>query len=300
MAKRILIVDDDLDARVVLSRLFGSEGYEVMTVDDGRSALQQIEQTLPDLIVTDLDMPRLDGMDLIRAIRARPAFSDIPIIVVSGSGDRSERIRGFDEGADDFMAKPVELGELLARANRQLRRHSQEQEHQRRSVADELTNVLNRRGIENFFARESVRCALTGMSLSVLFADLNEFKAINDSYGHVTGDVALCAVAQLLQESVRATDRVGRLGGDEFVVLMPSASAEVASEIAARIRSQFPIALPIGGDRSVPLTFSIGTAAWTFDESFQDLISRADADMYRDKRQHKTSLLPAADRGAQV
>lgn len=269
--------------------MFRDEGYDVVTVGSANSALLEIERTSPDLIVTDLSMPELDGIEFIRQVRARPAMLETPIIVVSGSEDRGERLRGFREGADDFMPKPVDVDELLARVARHLRRHSLELEHQRRSVVDELTNVLNRRGLENLFARESERCSQIGASLSVLFVDLDKFKAINDSFGHMVGDMALSTVAHFLQSAFRATDRVGRLGGDEFLVVMPNASAIVAGEIATRIRAQFPLEVPVGGERTISLTFSIGIATQAPSEPFHALIARADQDMYADKGTHSTT-----------
>lgn len=289
MQDRILIIDDDEGALKALGTLFGSEGYEVVTAPDGSTAISQLARFTPDLIITDLHMPHLGGLDVIRAIRAQADFADTPIIVMSATDDQRERVGVFQEEADDFVSKPVDLDDLLARAKRQLRRHSHEVEHARRSVADELTHVLNRRGLENLFARESERCKREGTSLSVLFIDLDGFKKINDSFGHMHGDVALCAVATSLQDEVRATDRVGRLGGDEFLVLMPGAPEHEAHAVASRIRARLPLEVPIDEQHCLSVDLSLGTATRMPDESFSDLVARADRSMYEDKRRIRRS-----------
>jgi two-component system cell cycle response regulator len=279
---RILIIEDEPVARDSLRELLCDSGYEVTGVSDGPAALRQLEEIDPDLIITDLAMPQMSGFEVIEAVRLHSARNDVPVIIVSAHDESRLRVRGFEVGADDFVAKPVDFDELLARVRRQLQRARQRRVLKRQSVADALTGVLNRRGILELLQTELERAA-DHAGPAVLMIDLDQFKAINDSHGHVVGDVVLCAVARDLERMVRATDRVSRLGGDEFLVVMPDAGDAAVWALVERIRARNPLTVPVSSGLSVQVRLSLGPAQARAGDTVGSLVERADEAMYADK-----------------
>jgi diguanylate cyclase (GGDEF)-like protein len=285
--RNILLVEDNDDARQALAVLLEHHGYEVRSAANGALALDEARRQPPDLMITDLGMPEVSGLEVVQQFRELPALADIPVIVVSGHHDIQERILGFDLGADDFLPKPVHVDELLARVRRQLQRSDRERELARQSMVDALTGVLNRRGIENFFSRQLERARREGATVAVMLVDLNDFKSINDQWGHAAGDTALCAVAQRLQDALRANDRIGRMGGDEFAVVLCEVQSGDCVGLAHRVRQISPIVINLISDTSLRVGLSLGIASAEGDEPFEAVLARADAAMYEDKRRQK-------------
>jgi diguanylate cyclase (GGDEF)-like protein len=285
--RNILLVEDNPDARDALALLLENHGYVVQTAANGFQALEEASRQPPDLVITDVEMPELSGLDVVAEFRRRPALAGIPVIVVSAHHDVQDRIAGFDLGADDFLPKPVHVDELLARVRRQLLRLDRERELARQSMVDGLTGVLNRRGLENFFARELERSRLDNANVAVMLVDLNDFKPINDAWGHAAGDMALRAVARGLQDALRANDRIGRLGGDEFAIVLPEIRCDDCSGLVQRVRRISPMVIDLLPGDSVRVGLSLGIASAKLGESFEAVLARADAAMYEDKRRQK-------------
>ena len=295
MRRDILLIEDNADAREALAWLLENHGYAVRTADNGATALSEAKRQPPDLVITDLAMPVLSGLDLLQQFRELPALADIPVIVVSGHADVEKRVAGLDLGADDFLAKPVHCEELLARVRRQLARADRQQEVARQSMIDSLTNVLNRRGLGNFFSRELERAREEGRAIAVMVIDLNGFKRINDTWGHAMGDTALCEVSRALQDALRTTDRIGRMGGDEFAIVLPDVRSEDCAMLMQRVRRISPIVIESGhsngsgGSGLIRVGLSMGLAMAEAGESFEAVLERADAAMYDDKRRQKAA-----------
>jgi diguanylate cyclase (GGDEF)-like protein len=283
----ILLVEDNADAREALAQLLENHGYAVRSATNGAEALEEAGRQSPDLVITDVAMPEVSGLDLLQRFRKVPALAGIPVIVVSAHHDIKVRIAGFDLGADDFLPKPVHVDELLARVRRQLLRSDREREFARQSIVDSLTGVLNRRGLENFFARELERAHSPGTTVAVMLIDLNDFKNINDVWGHAAGDTALCAVARGLQDALRANDRVGRMGGDEFAIVLPDVHAGDCAGLAQRVRQISPLVIRFTSADSLRVGLSLGVASAEPGEFFEAVLARADAAMYEDKRHQK-------------
>jgi len=281
---RILVIEDDASARAALTMLLTGEDYDVVDAGNGVVALSLLDEFSPDLVITDLEMPWLGGFGFIRAMRERAPLKDVPVIVLSANDETPNRVASFGLGADDFLPKPVNVAELLARVSRHLNRLQQQREVKRQSVSDELTGMLNRRGVLKFLRREIDRPGQEQASHSVLMIDINKFKAINDRLGHAVGDIVLCAVARVLQDTVRASDRVGRFGGDEFLLALPGADANAVLELTDRLRRQMPLVLQITDTIRVEVTLAIGGATLHRNEALDIGISRADFAMYDDKR----------------
>ena len=285
--REILLIDDNAEARKALTLLLEDHGYTVRSAENGTEALEEAIRRPPDLIITDLAMPGLSGLDLIEQFRMQPTLGDVPVIVVSAHHNLRDRVAGFNLGADDFMAKPVHLDDLLARVRRHLHRSDRQREVVRQSMVDELTGVLNRRGLANFFSRELQRAHPDGATVAVMLVDLNDFKPINDNWGHAAGDTMLCAVTRSLQDALRANDRVGRMGGDEFAIVLPDIRSGDCVGLAQRVRQLSPIVVELIPDTSLCVGLSLGLAIAQPDETFEAVLARADAAMYEDKRRQK-------------
>lgn len=278
---RILLAEDDPSTSELLQTFLEGNGYAVATADTGNSALEELERTPFDLILSDLAMPGGDGFELVTKVR-QMGLVDLPFILMSANYESSLRVQGLNLGADDFVLKPLDLDELLARVQSHLRRSDRKTQLVRDTVIDPLTQVLNRRGITEQF--ESQRLSDPSRAVAALMIDLDAFKSINDRYGHATGDAALCTVSRALEQTVRASDFVGRLGGDEFVVLMLDTDAESAEHLAQRVRQLSPVQIRTAGNAApLAVSFSVGLATGTSDD-LDGLLSSADAQMYARKR----------------
>jgi len=266
-----------------MAALLRDDGYHVVTAGDGAAGLAAVEQAPPALVISDVRMPRSDGLELIARVRALPRETYVPILVVSAFGDTAERVAALDRGADDFLRKPVDPRELLARVRVHLRRSTRDHELERRAVIDPLTGVPNRRGIFAVLRREHERMRRTGAAMSVLMVDVDHFKQLNDELGHQAGDTALRQIAAALVRAVRAIDHVGRIGGDEFLIVLPDTDADAAASLATRVRAL-----------RFPSTVSVGVATLRPDdpdETIDVAVRRADLDMYRIRRTGEIPLI---------
>lgn len=209
---RILIADDLPDLLQALKETLEREGFTVTAVDNGEAALQAIRADPPDIAVLDLKMPRLTGFQVCEALREDPLLENLPVIILSASGTRDSKVTGLDLGADDFITKPVDVRELLARVRMILKRSRQGLD------ANPLTRLPGNLAIES----RVERAVADGRPLAVLYVDLNQFKAYNDAYGYEEGDRVIKATARVLVDQLRAgagASFVGHIGGDDFIVL---------------------------------------------------------------------------------
>ncbi|MBW3658315.1 MAG: response regulator [Actinobacteria bacterium] len=231
----ILIVDDDEDIRAYLEVTLTLSGYQVIQATDGEEGVRRAAEDQPDLILMDVMMPNLDGFDALRRIRADGRTRHLPVIVLTAKAQADDKVMGFTEGADDYVTKPFDPDELIARVEASLRRA-----REMRSVSP-LTGLPANNRIERELAR---RIEERG-PFALLYADLNQFKAYNDHYGFMRGDLVLQATARLVV-SVAGTSGdpdvfVGHVGGDDFVVITtPDEAERIASEICARFDAAAP------------------------------------------------------------
>lgn len=286
-AARIAVVEDDAPTREALVALLSDEGYDVLAFRDGRNALEALEDTTVDVVLSDVRMPGTDGLGLVAALRERPATREVPILLVSALDDGGRRVTALDLGADDYIAKPVDPDELLARIRVHMRHLERQRELERGCLVDEATGVLNRRGVLQALGDELARSQRHGHSVAVLAIDLDDFKEINDCCGHAAGDAVLEDTARRIASAARRSDRVGRMGGDEFLVVLADCDADTLDEIVERIRVAIaaPISLPEGS--RIELGASIGAARMRPDDTERQLVDRADRRMYADKRARK-------------
>ncbi len=231
---RILIADDLPDLLQALKETLEREGFIVTAVDNGQSALDTIRADPPDIAVLDLKMPRLTGFQVCEALRADPLLENLPVIILSASGTRDSKVAGLDLGADDFITKPVDIRELLARIRMILKRSRQGLD------ANPLTRLPGNLAIES----RVERAVAGGLPLAVLYVDLNQFKAYNDAYGYEEGDRVLKGLARVLVDQLRGgagAEFVGHIGGDDFIVLSSPAKME---SLAKNICDEFDAVAP--------------------------------------------------------
>jgi two-component system chemotaxis response regulator CheY len=289
---KVLVADDSGMYRGMLKRLIEGWGYEVVLAANGCEAQEILDSDDgPRLAVLDCFMPGLGGFELCELIRARPQ-GYVYTLLLSVADQQADVLRGFELGADDYLCKPFEALELKARlkAGERIIRCHEELVAMREALRfgashDPLLRIWNRTAIIDLLTTEVGRAKRMQSSLCIIFADLDCFKQVNDTHGHLVGDDVLRRVAEKLSSAVREYDYVGRYGGDEFLIVLPSCPAEAAREIAERVR------LHIGKDPisiaplKVKITASIGVTEWRPGEDVSDLIHRADVAMYHAKQQ---------------
>jgi len=291
--QKILLADDDPICRRLVQKRLQDWGYQVILAEDGRRAweiLQQSEEP-PSLIILDWLMPGMNGIEICCKIRQRQQHSYQYILLLSGKDEKQDVVAGLDAGADDYLTKPFDVGELRARIRSGMRIISlqqqliQAQEDLRfQATHDALTGIWGRGAVLDLLSCELRRGRRTEAYTGVLMIDLDHFKNINDSYGHLAGDDVLKQTASRITRAVRSYDFVGRYGGEEFIAILSNCSVQDLRTIGERTR-QAVAELPIltGGIR-VNVTVSIGGAVGLYGTPEVDLLAAADAALYEAKR----------------
>lgn len=277
---RLLVVDDDEFLREALTEVLESR-YDVHTAADVRSAKEIVESNPPDAVLADLGLPDADGRSLVGWLASHANLPDIPILVLSGSFEREDRLRVFEAGATDYITKPFDLDELLARLDRSLRVSRRLRQLREQAQTDPLTGLGNRRAFEARAREEAERAARYGFPLAVAAVDVDELKRTNDELGHAAGDLVIVLAARILARELRCTDLAARTGGDEFLVLLPHAGPEEALRLGERLLAA---ARKESGPGHRPLSLSIGIAALHPQENIEDAVERADSALRQAKQ----------------
>jgi diguanylate cyclase (GGDEF)-like protein len=239
---RVLVVEDSPSQADWLKETLAHQGYRISVARDGREALRQVMSDAPDLVVLDVMLPDMDGLEVLRVIKMRSREQFVPVILISAKATLESRVAGLRIGADDFLAKPFAEAEIQARAAAMLRIKSlQDQlreanaQLEKLAVADGLTGLYNRRTFDERLRDEFTRCRRYGDPVSLLILDLDHFKRLNDEYGHPFGDRVLRETAELLSSMLRAPDVCARYGGEEFAVILPKTHMKGALAVGERI-----------------------------------------------------------------
>ncbi|MFL6247006.1 MAG: diguanylate cyclase [Thermoanaerobaculia bacterium] len=281
---RLLAVDDDRNYLRRLQVVLTRAGFDVVTATDGDAALDRIRRDRDiSVLLIDLSMPGMDGIETVRHAREACAFPGLYAILLTGSDGTDVKLRALDSGLDDFLTKSSPDSEILAKLRSAARRiemerrlHLENEELQTLALTDELTGIANRRAL--FRAAEEMLA--TGKLMSVALFDLDRFKQINDTYGHLVGDRILADVAACLNEHTRVGDLIARYGGDEFVLLLPDTTATEARQITDRIRNRIAqLRWDIGGN-TIDVAVGTGLATAGSGSSIATLLAESDAKLY--------------------
>jgi two-component system, cell cycle response regulator len=295
---KILIVEDEPVSKRLLEVTLRKWNYEVVTTSDGREAWQLLQgPEAPNLVISDWMMPDMDGLELCKRIREseRPGYTYL--ILLTSKGRKEDLIKGLEAGADDYLIKPFDHEELRIRIKIGERIISLERRILQLANTDSLTGVLNRRAFMERLQIEVDRALREDSPLSIVLADLDHFKSINDQYGHQTGDLVLQKFAEQLCALSRQYDFVGRYGGEEFTICFPGLDASNVALVAERMRRnvenlEIPISNP---SQFIRFTASFGTASLCreYEEPLNALIARADETMYMAKREGRNCVCVA-------
>jgi len=299
MTGTVLVIDDSPEVLAVVAARLRPEGYRTLVASTWELGLDLAADAQPDLILLDVEMPEMSGLDVCRRLKANPRTSSIPVIFLTAHDDVALKVHSFDLGAADYMTKPFHPAELRARVRVALRAKRVHDDLGERARLDGLTGLLNRRELDRILAAE-----LAGRGprdLSLVLVDLDRFKGLNDSFGHAFGDAVLREVGGLLALSVRAGDFACRYGGEEFALILPATDGNAACEVANRVRTSVR-AIPFSPTgQPVTVTASFGVAAVSAlprRESMVEpaaLIDAADVALYAAKRQGRDRVVVYPD-----
>lgn len=285
----VLLADDSPTVRALARMELESAGHEVLEAADGAKALALALERGPDVVLLDIEMPVMDGYDAVQALKGDPRTADIPVVFLTGRVSADDVVRALALGGHDYLRKPPEPQELLARVSAALRvkvlqdeLRARADELERVSRTDYLTGLHNRRHTEEHLRRLEASNRRHGYPLTVLLLDIDLFKQVNDTLGHGVGDEVLREVARRLQASLRAEDLVGRWGGEEFLVLAPFTDAAAACVLAERLRTAVSATPVTAEGQQLHVTTSIGGAAAEAPGA-HELLAVADRELYAAK-----------------
>ncbi|MDD3269076.1 MAG: diguanylate cyclase [Syntrophomonadaceae bacterium] len=302
---KVLVADDDQISRKVVKAQLLKWGYEVVEAEDGEKAWQILnEEESLRMVIVDWMMPGIDGLELCHKLRESGDKSYHYIILLTSRDSKDDIIGGLNAGADDYITKPYMAQELEVRLRAGARILNLQQSLEKALEAqsyqaqhDSLTGLLNHRQILQVLENEIIRSARQGSSMAVIMGDLDHFKKVNDTYGHVAGDAVLIETAERLRNNIRLYDKVGRYGGEEFLLVLPGCTMDEALMIGKRILESIanqPIKFQ---DYSIPITISLGLAFNDIGAAtdLADIVQAADAAMYQAKQNGRNRLELAAN-----
>ncbi|MFZ6801509.1 diguanylate cyclase [Undibacterium sp. Di24W] len=285
---RVMIIDDDVELAQYYSEILKGVGMLTEVLNDPELVLEQMASFRPELILMDVYMPNCDGVELSKVIRQDPSYLDIPIIFLSSENDLRKQIAAVKVGADDFLSKPISpellISSLSSRADRYRALRSL-------VMRDGLTGLYNHTAIKEDLIAKVSSATRDVTSVSVAMLDLDDFKKVNDTYGHQIGDQVLRTLSHLLRQRLRKSDVVGRYGGEEFVVIFPNTTADIARQVLEKIRVAFNKIMHVSGQGEFSVGFSAGVADSRQTMNPDDLLLIADAALYRAKHSGKNQVL---------
>jgi diguanylate cyclase (GGDEF)-like protein len=295
---KIFLAEDDRTSRSILTAILKKWGYDPVVAADGAAAWEILRRDdAPKLVLLDWNMPEMDGIEVCSLIRKEESSNPPYVIMLTGRGEKSDIVRGLDAGANDYVCKPYDNDELMARI-RVGRRMVELQtalveardtmEHQ--ALHDALTGIFNRRAILETLGREVSRARRENSTVSIGMLDIDHFKKINDTYGHQVGDEVLIGFARTVRRNLRKYDITGRYGGEEFLVIAPGRNAEPFECVYERVRSRVADTALETSAGPISVTVSIGTATGNGASSVDEMLRAADLALYRAKAEGRNRV----------
>ena len=291
-AYRVVIIEDANSLAGLYAAALESVGMRTLIITHAMDALSQMDGFHPDLILMDIYMPQVNGVELARVIRQHKAYFGVPIVFLSAERDLSKQLTALGSAGDDFLSKPVDEHRLIhavtIRASRYRALRSQ-------MVKDSLTGLLNHSTLLGRLEHELQRAGRKKTSLCFAMIDIDHFKSVNDTWGHSVGDHVILNLSRLLRERLRRTDLVGRYGGEEFAVIMPDTQLEDAASVLNTLRQTFACVEQHAQDQIFRVTFSVGLAGFGGELAGPSLIEQADKALYEAKKAGRNCLKIAPD-----
>jgi diguanylate cyclase (GGDEF)-like protein len=308
----IVIVDDMPDNLHLLTDILKSHGYKVRPVSSGAQALETIHKEPPELILLDIMMPDMDGFEVCRSLKADEGTKEIPIIFLSALNEVFDKIKAFKAGGIDFITKPFQVEEVLARVRTHLTIQAQQKALALRNeellnknaliteqakklelmaTRDFLTGLSNRRDFLERAGQEEKRFNRSGRLFAFVLLDIDHFKRVNDTFGHGCGDEVLSSVSRGLEKVLRSQDILARWGGEEFICLLPETGVEGAKSAAEKIRISIKRQRHACIDDDVPITVTAGVCVYDGSCAIEECIRRADDALYKGKIQGRNQVV---------
>ena len=294
---KILIVDDDPDALAVARHRLAKEGADILCAKGGMEGLEAAKRERPDLILLDVDMPDMLGFEVCRALKADAELCMIPVVFLSGSTTAEDKVEGLDLGAVDYVTKPFDAFELQARVRAALRTKRLQDLLIEYAHIDPLTGLPNRRALMSRLQQEWARMERHRGTLSFIMADVDQFKRVNDTYGHSLGDKLLQEIAQVIAAQCRVVDLPVRYGGEEFAILVPDETVSAAVCLAERCRQEIEKLRLLTRTETVAATASFGVAEASGLPSPDALVAKADEALYQAKNAGRNRVRWYGDHG---
>lgn len=291
--RKILCIDDSQTNLMLLKAHLGSMGLVTLLANNAVEGIAIAIEQRPDVILLDVMMPEVDGFEACRRLKADSRTSSIPVIFISAKDQCEDKISGLKLGAIEYITKPFNKGELIVRIGIVLQMTELQERLLTLANTDELTKLANRRHFFQILDRELLQAKIRGGSVAVMMFDVDHFKNVNDTYGHLAGDKILQQVGKILTENIYPMDMAARYGGEEFVVLMPGMPIEIAKQRAAKLLSQIEESSWDIGDQTITVTCSAGVAVFDGSDCADayELIRRADEALYVAKKQGRNRVL---------
>ncbi|HEX2195336.1 MAG TPA: diguanylate cyclase [Actinomycetota bacterium] len=280
----VLVVDDDPDLRALANVQLDHGGFDVIQAASGQEALALASTHSPDVILLDIMMPGMDGSEVLSALSGDPVTKDIPVVFVSALASPEDKVKGLEDGAVDYITKPLEAREFVARVGVAAR-------HRRRNRFDETSGVGKRTDFESRLREEVARATRSSSSLGVLLVDVDDFAKVNELHGYASGDGLLAEIASVLGSLLRVSDSMYRFGDDEFAIILPDTDLPTAAVVAERCRDAVAGLRWMGGR----VTASIGIAELQHGHAAEDFVSRAQTALHRAKESGGNHLWRADD-----
>jgi diguanylate cyclase (GGDEF)-like protein len=295
---RVLMVEDSRLSLEVYAQRLERRGYAVATATSAEEARQRLDEGQPDIVLLDVFMPKVSGFEFLRELRSASRTSTTPVILISALSDTKHIVEGLELGANDYVTKPIVMPILTARMEALLRSAElvrklevQTELLSKLAAFDDLTGAYNRRSMFHHLEAELSRCRRYGRSVSVLMVDIDHFKRVNDSHGHLVGDHALRWIVATMQAELRAMDLLCRYGGEEFCAILPETNHPGATRAAERLRAAVERTRFSQDSVELSLTVSVGGASWSNgSKEVPDLLARADESLLEAKRAGRNAV----------
>lgn len=296
-ASHILVIDDEEVICSLLTDVLTEAGHKVVAVASAEEALEKVKDSAFEVVITDLMMPGMNGIEILRKVKKMN--SDISVIIITGYATVETAVEAMKEGAYDYLSKPFNLAEIKITVDRAVERQTlirgvkEKDYYKGLSLIDGLTGLYNHRHFYHLLGQEIIKAQRYPQSVSLFMIDIDDFKIYNDTYGHLVGDEILRKLAMVLKKVVRKVDYVARYGGEEFSIILPQTDKE-KSFISARRLMKVVEETQFKGEEKLPrghLTISMGIAAYPEDAtSLEELIHRADEALYKAKHSGKNQI----------